>query len=335
MKKNWTWISSKWFRWTISIIISLGAIYLAIRGVDLLQVFESLKNAKWAFVLLALGGLAINLLAKTFRWKVLVGAAGQKISNLKYLMVMLSGQMLNTLFPARLGDFARAYSLGGMGPGRTFVLGTIVLEKMFDSLAYIALFGVLFVLIPLPEWVGGSIIAFMIVTLTIAAGILLFVFFPTPFIRLFTMVMKRLPEKMRAWLTPRIESGLSSLEVIRRNDDMLRLVLWTALIWGTALVINHLVLLAFDIHLPLTASLLLLIGLQAGISLPAIPGAIGLFEYICVLALSVFGIEQSVALSYGLLLHALIFIPSILAGMISFWALGLSGQRQNFRDGIV
>ena len=330
MKKISTWISSKWFRWTISLIISLGAIYLAIRGVDLLQVLGSLKNARWEFVLLALGSLAINLLAKTFRWKVLVGVKGQKISNLKYLMVMLSGQMLNILFPARLGDFARAYSLGGMGPGRTFVLGTIVLEKMFDSLAYIGLFGVLFVLIPLPEWVGGSIIAFMIVTLTIAGGILLLVFFPTPFIWLFNMVMKRLPEKMRAWLTPRIESGLSSLKVIRRSDDMLRLVLWTALVWSTALLINHLVLLALDIHLPLTASLLLLIGLQAGISLPAIPGAIGLFEYICVLALSVFGIDQSVALSYGLLLHALVFVPPILAGMISFWALGLSGQRQNF-----
>ncbi len=124
--------NSKWFRWAISILISLGAVYLAIRGVDFLQVINSLKTAHWEYVLLALAVLCINLLAKTFRWKVLVGENGQQIPNLKYLMVMLSGQMLNSLFPARLGDFARAYSLGGMGPGRTFVLGTIVLEKMFE-----------------------------------------------------------------------------------------------------------------------------------------------------------------------------------------------------------
>ncbi len=324
--------NSKWFRWTISILISLGAVYLAIRGVDFLQVIDSLKTAHWEYVLLALAVLCINLLAKTFRWKVLVGENGQQIPNLKYLMVMLSGQMLNSLFPARLGDFARAYSLGGMGPGRTFVLGTIVLEKMFDSLAYIVLFGLLFLLIPLPEWMGGSIIAFMILTLTIIGGILLLVFFPKPLIRIIFLVIARLPEKMRTWLSPRIESGISSLEVVRRSDDMLRLVLWTALVWSTALLINQLVMLALDIHLPLTASLLLLVGLQAGISLPAVPGAIGLFEYICVLALSVFGIDQATALSYGLLLHAIVFIPQILAGMISFWALGLSGQRQNFQS---
>ncbi len=194
------------------------------------------------------------------------------------------------------------------------------------------LFGLLFLLIPLPEWMGGSIIAFMILTLTIIGGILLLVFFPKPLIRIIFFVIARLPEKMRTWLSPRIESGISSLEVVRRSDDMLRLALWTALVWSTALLINQLVMLALDIHLPLTASLLLLVGLQAGISLPAVPGAIGLFEYICVLALSVFGIDQATALSYGLLLHAIVFIPQILAGMISFWALGLSGQRQNFQS---
>ena len=333
MKNISTWISSKWFRWTISIVISFGAIYFAIRGVELRQVFESLRNAKGEFLLLALGGLCINLFAKTFRWKVLVGEKGEKIPNLKYLMVMLAGQMLNTLFPARLGDFARAYSLGGMGPGRTFVLGTIVLEKIFDSLAYIVLFGILFILIPLPEWIGGSILAFVIVTLSIVVGILLLVFFPKPIIHLIEKIMERLPEKISTWLAPRFKSGLSSLEIIRRSNDMLRLVFWTALVWSTALLINHLALLSLDIHLPLTASLLLLVGLQAGISLPAVPGAIGLFEFICVLALSVFGVDQSLALSYGLLLHALIFIPSILGGLISFWALGLSGQRQSYQDG--
>jgi len=327
--------SSKWLRISLGVIISLGALYLALRGVDLDFVWQSIQNAHWGFVLLALGSVALNTLAKTLRWKVLVGPSGQNISSTTYLMVLLAGQMLNTIFPARLGDLARAYVLGGMGPGRTYVLGTVVLEKMLDSIAYILLFGSIIVLIPLPNWVGGSILAFILVPLTIIGGILILVFWPTPFNRWLSALLDRLPERWQAWLAPRIESGLTSLEIIRRRDDLVRLILWTALIWGLAIITNTFTLLALDIHLPLMASVLVLFGLQAGISLPAIPGTIGLFEYICVLALSVFGVDQAVALSFGLLLHAIVLIPTILAGMASFWLLGLSGQRDKFKNAVV
>jgi len=335
VKKTSTLLTSHWFRVLISIALSLGAIYLAVRDVDLRLVWSTLLDASWGFILLALACVALNTLAKALRWKLLVGPPGQNIPTINYLMVLLAGQMLNTLFPARLGDLARAYVLGGMGPGRTYVLGTVVLEKILDAFAYIILFGTLILMIPMPTWVGSSILAFILVTLTIAGGIMLLVFWPAPFIRLLNALLSRLPERPRLWLAPRIESGLASLEIVRRRDDLVRLVLWTALIWGLAILNNQFALLALDIHLPLTASLLILFGLQAGISLPAIPGTIGLFEFICVLVLSVFGIDQALALSYGLLLHAIVLVPSTLAGMVSFWALGLSGQRDKFQDGLV
>jgi uncharacterized protein (TIRG00374 family) len=284
--------------------------------------------------LLALGSVTTNTLAKALRWKILVGRKGGEIPLIQYLMVLLAGQMLNALFPARLGDLARAYSLGGMGAGRTYALGTVVLEKMMDALAYVLLFGMLVILMPLPEWVGGSILVFVVVMLTIAGGILLLVFRPAPFIRILHFFMGYLPAGIRNWLSPRIESGLSSLKIIRRREEVLRLVSWTVIVWGTAILNNHLVMLALDIHLPLTASLLVLVGLQAGISLPAIPGTIGLFEYICILALSLFNVGPSTALSFGLLLHAIVFIPPTLGGLISFWVLGLSGQRPKYQDGI-
>jgi hypothetical protein len=128
-----------------------------------------------------------------------------------------------------------------------------------------------------------------------------------------------------------MQTGIKSLEIIRQRSDLLRLILWTALIWGLAITTNYLTLLAFDIHLPLMVSVLILVALQAGISLPSIPGRIGLFEYICVLTLMVFGIDQEVALSFGLLLHAIVLIPTTFAGMVSFWILGLSDLRDEFQ----
>ena len=134
MKSLANLLSSKGLRIGLGILISLGALYLALRGVDLRHVRGSIQNAHWGFVLLALACVAINTIAKTLRWKLLIGSPCLNISTTTYLMILLAGQMLNTIFPARLGDLARAYVLGGMGPGRTYVLGTIVLEKMLTRL---------------------------------------------------------------------------------------------------------------------------------------------------------------------------------------------------------
>jgi hypothetical protein len=124
-----------------------------------------------------------------------------------------------------------------------------------------------------------------------------------------------------------VDSGLSSLDIFNNQRVLLILAFWSAFVWGTAILNNYLVLLAFNIRLPLTAPLLLLIGLQAGISVSTVPGTIGLFEYICVLALSVFQIDRTFAFSYGILLHSIVFIPSTLLGILSFWLLGLSGSQ--------
>ena len=38
--------------------------------------------------------------------------------------------------------------------------------------------------------------------------------------------------------------------------------------------------------------LLVLVVLQVGITLPSVPGRIGVFEYLCILSLAVFGVAQ-------------------------------------------
>jgi uncharacterized protein (TIRG00374 family) len=327
--------SNKWFRIGLSLGISGLALYLALRDVDIQQVWQTLISARLSFILLALSSVAVNTAAKSFRWKVLVGPPGEKISFWQYLIILLVGQMLNTLFPARMGDLSRAYVLGGKGPGRTYVFGTVMLEKVLDSISYALLFFVLLVFIPLPAWIGGSIFMFVGVTLVISAGIALLIFRRGWFIRFCDLLLGKLPQKMRMWLEPRIQSGLASLDVIKRGDDALKLIAWTIVIWLTAILTNQITLLALGIRLPLTASLLILIGLQAGISLPSVPGRIGIFEYICVLALSLFLIDQTIALGFGFLLHGIVLVPSTLIGLISFWYLGLAKERPKFDRGVV
>lgn len=49
---------------------------------------------------------------------------------------------------------------------------------------------------------------------------------------------------------------------------------------------------------------------------PSVPGKIGVFEYAVILALSLFDISKSQALSYGIMLHLVAYLPKILMGLI-------------------
>jgi uncharacterized protein (TIRG00374 family) len=315
------------------VALSALTLYLALRNVDLNEVWGALAQARPLYVLLALASVALNTLAKTVRWRVLLGEPGRSVPLMRLLMALLSGQMLNTLYPARIGDLSRAYVIGGEQNhhgrlGRTFTLGTVLLEKLLDLLVYVLLFLLLIVLIPLPAWVNNSLYTFALAIVVAAAGVGLAAYRPGWLLRIAKYILAWFPTRLRRYVLARIQDGLDSLKVLHSRTDLLRLAGWSALVWGTAVLNNQLALLALDIHLPWTASLLVLMVLQAGISIPSVPGKIGIFEYSCVLALGVYGIAQAPALSYGILLHAIVLVPSTLLGLVFFWMLGLSASRQ-------
>ena len=136
------------------------------------------------------------------------------------------------------------------------------------------------------------------------------------------------PKVAADWVSRLVPAGFSSLDVLKDGGKLLGISGWSVLVWGTAILTNVLVLMALQVPLGsareiFVAALLVLVGLMLGISIPSIPGRIGLFEYICVLSLVAFGISRPSALAYGILLHAVVLLPSTLAGLIALLGLGL------------
>jgi len=320
-------ISSKYFQLGLGIIISGLSLYLALANVSLQEMGASLRQVVPTYLGLALSSVAVNMFSKGFRWRVLLGQTGQRVKFLKILRAMFVGQMFNLIFPGRVGDLSRAQMVGRLDGGRVFVLGTVALEKILDMLSYALLFITILILIPLPAWMGQS--AYILTGIALVLGLTTFVAANQQYrvTRVLEKSLNRLPLPRKEQFKRYIRSGFSSLNTLQSRGDILKLVGWSALIWLTAILNNHLLMWAMNIHLPLTASILLLIILQAGISIPSVPGRIGVFEYLCVLTLSLFGIEQATALSYGILLHSITLIPQLLVGLSFFWLSGLPGEK--------
>ena len=319
-------ISSNGFRFLFGTGVSLITLYLVFQKVSFADLGQALALVDPKWVLLALVSVGINTLTKVARWKGLMGRPGEGVRWSQALYSFLAGSLLNWIYPARLGDLSRAAIIGNQGPGKIFVLGTITLEKIIDTICYALLIFVLLLIIPLPAWIRNTTQGFALASIAFIFILGLVVLQRGGLERGMDWFARQGPgwvsPELRSRLITYLRSGLSSLDILQTGWRIWVIVFWSIVIWATAFLTTFLIVLSFQLPLAswaqkITASLLTLITLQAGISIPSVPGRLGVFEYACVLALGTFGVEQALASGFGLLLHGIILIPAALVGMVS------------------
>jgi uncharacterized protein (TIRG00374 family) len=308
----------------LQLVLALGisglTLYLAFRQVDAGEVQRALLQVDWGVIGLAFASGLINNSVKVWRWKILLGpenSSGYRLISTSFF----AAQMLNAILPVRVGEISRIYALGRDGSGHAFVLGTVAVEKILDLAAYALLVIGLILLIPLPGWLGDSMATLLLLAGLLFSGLTIITFKRDWIERQAHKAAMRLPVGWQPNFQRYMRDGLASLAVFDTPLSLFLLVLATALIWITAILTNWLVMLAMHIDAPAIAAVLILVVLQAGISLPSLPGKIGILEYLCILSLAVFGVGQATGLGFGVMLHVIIYLPIFGLGVLSFWAL--------------
>src|SRR5205823_15023534 len=86
-------------------------------------------------------------------------------------------------------------------------------------------------------------------------------------------------------------------------------LLWTVVAWRLSTLCAYLVMLAFHLHLPFDAAVLVLVAIGLSMMLPSPPAAVGVFEGATLIALSAYRVPHSVALPYAVVLHLVNFVP--------------------------
>ena len=79
---------------------------------------------------------------------------------------------------------------------------------------------------------------------------------------------------------------------------------------------------------PFVATLAILGTLYFATAMPALPAAVGTFEFAIVYVLKFFDVPQSLAFSYGVVIHAVIFLPPIIVAIVVFTAIGFRSVKQ-------
>jgi uncharacterized protein (TIRG00374 family) len=313
---------------TVGLVVSGVFTWLALRNVHLEQVWKSLRESNYWWVIPSVALLAASQGVRALRWQYLFPAQTRPPYN-PVLAATLLGQFFNNVLPARAGEAARVIALNrSAGTSATEIVATVVVERLYDVIALLVM---LFVMLPwLPEvtWVhAASILAIALVILT-AAGVVVLVRWGERPARWLLRPVARLPfvsveQTERAAAS--IHRGAASL-----YDPTLALVAiaLTAASWILLALSAWVLMKGFDLGLSPLAGGLVMVAVGLGMILPSSPAAVGVFEAAALIALKAYGIDKSAALSYALVLHAVNFVPYVIAGAVVLHGQAIAVRRE-------
>ena len=136
------------FHLLIGFLVSAAAIYLSIAKVDFNALWRSLQKANYFLLLPALAGQFFCFVLKGIGWRYLLIPAKKGISVTSATSISLIGLMLNDLFPAKLGELARAYLMGEReNLPKALCLSTVLVEHLLNILVLLVLLLILLVVV--------------------------------------------------------------------------------------------------------------------------------------------------------------------------------------------
>lgn len=311
----------------IGAIIGSATLALAVRGVDWRAVKSALLHARVDVALLALAAVAVAIWLSVARWRLLFAPEHRHLSWRALAGAVLIGQTANIVIPARVGEIARIYLVGSRERvSKARVTATIVVEKVADLAVFAVSIALLLAGMTMPEWMSRSGVAFVGTAAVLVVATVALTFWSESLLRLVERLAERLPSKWRGRVVGVADAALGALRSLR--DWRLGLGVWllSGAILFVSIMTNYLVFVAMRLPLSPVAALFLTIVLRIGVAPPSLPGRLGLFQYLVVLALAMFGIDRSAALSCSFALYAIAVVPILIAGTVSLFAFRWTGD---------
>lgn len=307
-------------RWRFWLGAAISAFFLvvALRGLDLRQVWKDVQSANYWWILPGVLAYFIGVWARTWRWHYLLRPI-KPISLRTMWPIVVIGYMGNNVYPFRAGEVIRAYILKekvnvSLGAG----IATILVERIFDGLVMLLFVFIALPIVPgLPVWLRRTVILASLAFFGALITFLVMAAQPSLSRNLYQWAISHfasgtLQSKLLA-LADRFLEGLSSLASLR---DILMVFLTSIIIWLLETVKYWFVMHAFSFTVSFFALMLMNGVVNLATTLPSAPGYVGTFDGPGIETLKVFGVNPTVAAAYTLVLHAALWLPITLLG---FW----------------
>jgi uncharacterized protein (TIRG00374 family) len=311
------------------VAISAVLIWWTLRGFKLADAWKAVQHANYLWIIPGVVVYFGAVWARTWRWHYLLRPL-KRVPLGKLFPIVVIGYMGNNVYPARAGEFIRAYVLKrNENVSASASFATIVVERIFDGIVMLMFVLVTLPLAPtLPDWLrqvvvlgGVAFFGALLVFLVLASA-------PDRFAAVYNgMVARFVPARLQPGVVGILDRFVEGLACLRSPFDLLMIFVTSLVICLTELVKYWFVMHAFPGHgFPVSFFALMLMNgvVNLATTIPSAPGYVGTFDTPGIEILKVFGVEAATAAGYTVVLHVALWLPITLLG---FWYLAREGLR--------
>lgn len=304
MKKNFLLVIA-------GLVFSIFALLLIYTGIDIKSAFNAISNIQLRLIILLLLLYSSGLMLRTLRWKLLISLRTQ-LHLWGAFQALVIGFFLNNILPIKLGELGRVeYLKKKFGISRSFLFGTILVERLLDLIFVILLFvfSVFFSETIRAIFIKNRLIVISLATIVVMVVLVIYRF------DLFNSAIRFIPDRFQRSITGVVKKFREAFLILNRLDLVLLVVIATVLIWLISLLISYFVAQSFNISIPWYGYMFVVsIGIL-GFLIPSTSGGIGVYHSVAVAALLVFHVSPEKALAYSIVTHALDFVPALIIGI--------------------
>jgi glycosyltransferase 2 family protein len=312
MKKRW--------RTLLGFGISAIFIYIALRGLDLRDVWFWVTQANYYWLIPSVAVYFVAVWGRTWRWHYMLRPI-KSISLPRLFPIVCIGYMGNNIFPFRAGEVLRAYVLKrSEDVSMSASLATIVVERVFDGLVMLMFVFFALPFAPMPANLRPFVIVPSLLFFVMLVVFVVLATQPDLAQRVYRGTVRRLlPGTLRGKVDGFVERFLEGLHFFRSARDVLMVFFTSIFIWLAETMKYWFVMQGF-VHLgqglPVEFYVLMLMNgiVNLATTLPSAPGYIGTFDTPGIEVLAAYGVERSLAVGYTLVLHAALWFPITILG---------------------
>ncbi len=307
----------------MGLAITAVFIWFVIRDVDFALVVATIREANW---LLLVGVSVPTYLAvvqlRAMRWRHLTNPV-QPIGLRPLFRATVIGFMANNIFPLRVGEVIRPWYLSReVGAPSAALFGTVVLERVIDSIMVIGLAAISIALLGAGE--SGILAQIAIALIPVAVvpliGLVVLRVAPHLVIGLASWLLRPFPARFGDYVVDVLERFGDGLGALKGGAHLFWIGFHSILVWYVVSPIPMLAgfwALGIDFGSPfemLVAAWITLAAVGMAVAIPAAPGFFGTYHAACRLALEPFGVAPEVAVALGTLVHGVFWVTFTLLG---------------------
>ena len=311
----------------VGLVGGLGAFALALRSIPLDELRSLLATSFNLNFVAALIIWVLGLIFEAYRWQVMVNQR-KHLSLLVALRLDAFNRLTNLVLPFRAGEAVRVMGARKqIGIDTAYLVATIVNERVFNTL-------LLSLIALMLTWMVPQLGPFRLVAVAVNVALL---FGALWFLKNGTaqrgdnkVELKTEGMVLKARLSDHWQRFVAGTSILRNPRVFTRVTISSVASWCLIWLALFLLLRNYSPDQPVLAAWTLWLIMNVATLLPVTPSNLGPFQWACILALSFFGVSQTEAVAFSMLLLA-VRVPAALiiglAGMLPWLASGLKQKK--------